>query len=104
MTNRYGSEPEGGVLNEPFPASPSEEMLYSYFVFGCRDVSVVRSVRRAGEERTGPVDERNVTPSPCTTHATVALREVTFTTKGPPTIFSIFSAAVVSWAAAISTG
>src|SRR5579883_1769086 len=89
-----GAAPFGGVLNDPFPAGPSDAMLYSYRVFGCREVSDVFSTRSEGEARTFPEAVFRLTSSLWTSHAIFAVLPVTLTTNGPPTSFS---AADISW-------
>src|SRR5262245_23018254 len=66
-------------------------MLYSYRVYGCKDVNVVDSTRRVGDDNSSAVGPCNVTSSLWTIHATVALRVETFTVNGPPTICSAAS-------------
>src|SRR5262249_61706228 len=78
-------------LNYPLRAPPAEEMLYSYRVYGCKDVNVVDSTRRVGDDNSSAVGPCNVTSSLWTIHATVALRVETFTVNGPPTICSAAS-------------
>jgi hypothetical protein len=85
-------------LNDPLPASPSDAMLYSYLVFGCRDIREVLCTRSKGEVVAEPIEGRKVTSSPCTSQAILAVLPVTPTTNGPPASLSApaISCAVVA--------